>query len=296
MRYSYKSLLVQEIKLSKGNFKGILLDTTDYENGPTLLIGALNGKGKKGSPIKSLNAGLRGSVQARQIAIVKSWINKKDHYFLMGHHPFKDLDERSKELLSDLKKEYSNLIYVSAHTHDGYIENNATFPEINIGSMTDHTPEFIEWGYGKGSIQVKRVKLTDELLSCDPDFDLTGKPMGYLSYKKMKRKGRDRMFDHTMNVFHDAYHKVFELNSFWQSGELKEDIESEQLQKPFCARVGKREKKCQKRKFNLTLKTLEFDKEVQGKHFQERIFYGACQAIWAAKAEASLFDMKKYNN
>ncbi len=293
VRYSYKSLLVQEIKISESKFRGILIDTTDYKNGPTLLIGALNSKGKKKSIIKSLNAGWRGSVQQRQIEIIKSWINKIDHYFIMGHHPFKGLDERSKELLTKLKKEFPNLTYVSAHTHTGFIDNESTFPEINIGSMTDHTPEFIEWGHTKDAIQVKRIKITPELLSCNSDFDLTTK--GYLAYKNIKRKGRDRMFDHTMNIFHQAYHQVFELNSFWQGSELKDELKGEFANKTFCARVGKREKNCQKRKYNLTLKTLEFDKLVQAKHFQERIFYGACQAVWAAKAEATLFDMEKYN-
>ncbi|RLA62669.1 MAG: hypothetical protein DRQ88_08890 [Epsilonproteobacteria bacterium] len=295
VRYSYKSLIVQEIKLSKPGFRGILLDTTDYENGPTLLIGTLNAKGKKKSIIKSLNAGLRGSIQKRQIEIIKSWLNKTDHYFLMGHHPFKDLDERSKKLLTELKSKFPSLTYVSAHTHNGFIENDSIFPEINIGSMTDHTPEFIEWGHSKGNIQVKRIKLTPELLNCNLDFDLTGKPMGYLSYKNIKGNSRDRMFDHTMNVFHHAYQQVFELNSFWEGSKLKDELDTEFTQKAFCPRVGKREKNCQQRKYNLTLKTLKFDKEVQNKHFSERVFYGACQAIWAAKAESSLVDMEKYN-
>jgi len=299
IRYSYKSLIIQEIKLTENNkFRGILLDTTDYENGPTLLIGGLNAKGKKKAIIKSLNAGLRGSLQKRQIDIVKSWLNKKDHFFLMGHHPFEGLDAKTKELLNGLKIEFPNLTYVSAHTHDGFIENDSTFPEINIGSMTDHTPEFIEWGFSQNKIQVKRIKVLEDLLGCDPTQNLTGKINGYLSYKNVGANGRDRMFDHTMNVFHQAYHQVFENNSLWEGTGLKDEIENEMDKKMFCPRVGKREKNCQKRKFSIALKALDFDKKVQTNFskFQDRISFGACQAIWAAKAESTLFDMEKYNH
>ena len=272
IRYSYKSLIVQELNLGE-NLKGILLDTSDYEGAPTLLIGALN-NGKERRVSKSLHAGIKGSLQKRQIDVVEKWISGKNKTFflLMGHHPLDALSEKSLKLLTELKKNHPNLAYISAHTHSGYLNQKGIIPEVNIGSMTDWNPGFVTLGTqtndGNLSLEVKRTHFDEELLNCN-QADNYGY---YTDYKKIKSNNTTKIFDYTMNVINESFQKI---NGTYQEESL------------FCSR---KDTDCRQGKFLLAKKVMDSDSLHQNDFdfYTQRISYGACQAFWASKAEHEL--------
>lgn len=272
IRYSYKSLIVQEINLGN-NLKGILLDTSDYEGAPTFLIGALN-NGAERRISRSLNAGLKGSLQKRQIEIVEKWISGKNKTFflLMGHHPLEALSEKSLKLLTGLKKNHPNLAYISAHTHSGYLKQDGVLPEVNIGSMIDWNPGFVRLGSeikdGQLNLEVKRTHFDEKLLNCD----LTENYGGYTDYKKIKNGTTTRVFDFTMDIITSAFQKF--------DGQSPNNFS-------FCARGDLR---CRQEKFLLAKEALDEDSYHLNNFdfFTKRISYGACQALWASRAEHEL--------
>ncbi len=268
IRYSYKSLIIQEINLDQ-DLKGILMDTSDYEGAPTLLIGALN-NGSERRISRSLNAGIKGSLQKRQIDVIQKWITGKNKTFflLMGHHPLEALSEKSLKLLAELKKNHPNLAYVSAHTHSGYLNQKSILPEVNIGSMIDWNPGFVTMGSeikdGKLSLEVKRTHFDEKLLNCD----LANNFGGYTDYKKIKNGSNLGMFDFTMDLIAQSFQR-----------------------KPIdFYPCPKRDNDCLQEKFLLAKDSLEEDLFNQGSfgYFVEKISYGACQALWASKAEHEL--------
>lgn len=277
IRYSYKSLIVQEVNLGE-NLKGILMDTSDYEGAPTLLIGALN-NGKERKLSKSLNAGIKGSFQKRQIEVVEKWISGKNNTFflLMGHHPLDALSEKSIKLLTELKKNHPNMAYISAHTHSGYLNQKGIMPEVNIGSMTDWNPGFVTLGPqikdGTLNLEVKRTHFDEELLNCN-QADNYG---GYADYKKVKHGNSTRMFDYTMDLITSS------LGKFYGA------IEGQNVS------CSKKDTNCLQGKFLLAKEAMNQDSFHQNNFdfFTKRISYGACQAFWASKAEHELSLKKK---
>jgi hypothetical protein len=277
IRYSYKALIVQELNLGI-NLKGILMDTYDYEGAPTLLIGALN-NGKERRLSKSLNAGLKGSFQKRQIEVVERWISGKNNTFflLMGHHPLEDLSEKSIKLLTELKKIHPNLAYVSAHTHSGFLNQKGIIPEVNIGSMIDWNPGFVTMGSeikdGVLSLEVKRTHFDEELLNCNPVENYGG----YTDYKKMKN-GTTGVFDFTMDLITKSFEKVYA------------SLDGQEIKSNDSSPCSKRDTKCLQGKFLLAKEAMNEDSFLQDNFdfFTKRISYGACQALWASKAEHEL--------
>lgn len=283
IRYSYKALIVQEVNLGE-NLKGILMDTSDYEGAPTLLIGALNnGKEKKLS--KSLNAGLKGSLQKRQIELIEKWISGKNNTFflLMGHHPLEALSEKTTKLLTDLKKIHPNLAYVSAHTHSGYLNQKGILPEVNIGSMIDWNPGFVTMGSeikeGKLTLEVKRTHFDEELLDCNQ----TDNYGGYTDYKKIKNGRTTGVFEFTMDLITQSFQKVYG------------SLEGQEMPSGDFSSCSKRDTNCLQEKFLLAKKNINEDLFQQNNFdfFTKRITYGACQAFWASKAEHELILNKK---
>ena len=283
IRFSYKSLMVQEIKLSE-NLIGFLIDTGDYEDGPTFLIGALN-NGKEKRLSKSLNAGIKGNIQKRQIEIIEHWMKGREsnYFFLMGHHPLKNLSEKTQKLLAQLKKNFPNMGFVSAHTHTGYLNTKGPIPEINIGSMTDWNPGFVKLGpiFEKEglSLEVNRIHFTEHMLGCRSNDDLTGSVFDYTSYKNVKGGGK-HFFDFTMDTINRSLTKT--LSTLGQ--QISPRIEKGSDQNENC-RITDME--CSQKKFLLAKEAMGLDNSFTQNpdYFLERVSFGACQALWASKQE-----------
>ncbi len=281
IRFSYKSLMVQEINLGP-NLKGILIDTGDFEDGPTFLIGALN-NGKEKRLSKSLNSGNMGSLQKRQIDIIKKWMEGREstYFLLMGHHPLEALSEKSLKLLGDLKKFHPRLGFVSAHTHTGYLKSDGVMPEINIGSMTDWNPGFVKIGpkfeENELSLEVNRIHFTEEMLNCSSRDDLTGQ---YTLYKKIKGGGM-KLFDFTMNSITESLYNAF--SSVGADFRSQNDLQHK-------AKCKLTDKECSQENFLLAKEAMIFNSKLEENpdFYLSRISFGACQSLWAAKEEYSI--------
>ncbi len=141
----WRSFVVQEVDLGIPNSSppvlAILLDTSQYDNMPTLVP----------TP-KSANAGTNGDVLPDQLEIAENWLKDdpttEKITILMGHHPFAALIKDARETLSAWREDFRIPLYVSAHTHNGeYIprdgsEGSEGWLELNIGSIVDWPIEF----------------------------------------------------------------------------------------------------------------------------------------------------------
>ena len=98
------------ITMPTASIDGILIDTTQYKHSVGLEFSALKQA-----------AGKMGQVLDDQRRVVNQWVaNAKTAHRVvipMGHHPYGELDESSREFVDTIMRD--SPFFVSAHTHDG---------------------------------------------------------------------------------------------------------------------------------------------------------------------------------
>lgn len=313
IRVSYKSLIIQEINLTPKGFdkyeiKGILMDFTNYRQNPTIL-GILNGNGKskRYAPLP----GVTGGIQRAQIKKIKRWIREDNDpntlYIFMGHHNLKSLSFPAQKLMKELVSNVKKSLFMSGHTHSGFINQKEFISEINVGSMTDWHPQFVQLGTnqtkGEPKVIVSRNLLGKIILEkknlCLPEHNLTGKKWGYTSYKSLKKIGQNAIFDYTLSTIGRSFYQVFDNLNLWgdvaQTSHKKRSAIQENLTRHFeapevCRRFGKRARACQKAKFDLIQSAIKVDETLlmDQEYYENRLTYGSCQTLWASNAENSL--------
>jgi len=191
----FSSFLVQDITLpSKSStkaLKGIIIDTSTYDERPLNFLGHFEIKGYK-------NPGERAGITQKQKEIIEKWIkeytSKKEQFMVFGHHPLREFDSIDKAWMINLIKNNKYALgYISAHTHLGYVEQDKV-TEVNVGSITDYPNEIrtLEINPRSGKLSAKlhqvRENKLGESLWCEARYDYTTAPIdNYLSYKLSKK-------------------------------------------------------------------------------------------------------------
>jgi len=293
LRVSYKALLIQELNLAhnkKGHapIKAILMDSTDYPESP--LLPAFRLSSGRSFVTASQNAGQVGSFRETQLSVVKNWIEQDSNstFLLMAHHPVDTFNKQSKEGLDKITNQFPNTVYVSAHTHGGHTKEYDHFNELNLGSMTDFKPQYINLEHTqKGSLSFKRKTITIEDIKdpelCSDTYNMTDKEFGYTAYKKA-RNGARKMYDFTLSTIERSLIQVFEAIL---PGHL--DPPAMSLAPTYC-----RNKKCRINKLNKVKSLMKEDDHVlrHQDYLSQRLRYGSCQVIWAGAAENALSSKK----
>ncbi len=305
---SYRSYILQEIDLSKYlnlgfKIKGILLDTSDYKNTPTLVTGAI--RSMINFPGSRLNAGVNGSIGLDQFETVKRWLKEDGGgdtlYLFMGHHNLESIDPDSKKKLDELFKLANNSIYISSHTHEGFIKNHGNINEINIGSITDFPNEVATLGIKRNGkdlnslsvfpnrIEILIQDLLREGVCSQEDFadNDTNPYYHYLSYKKLPGIGTaNQIHELTIDNSLMGIYKAFKKLSYNEP--IMKILEENLIKKPVkCGPpIGKENTNCRKQKVDLLNQALQIDNQIYNSPLREgRVKYGTCQTLWAAIAE-----------
>jgi predicted phosphodiesterase len=311
---SYRAYIVQEINLSKffkGDIKvkGILLDTSDYKNTPTLVTGAI--RSMIHLPGTKYNAGVNGSLGKDQIETIKRWIREdggNSFYIFMSHHNLVHIDEDSRKKLNEIFQMTKNNLYISSHTHEGFIKDQGVIKEINLGSITDFPNQAMylsikDFGKDKGNIgfypnilYITAKNLEKEGVCSQKDFaDNDPNPnYHYLAYKKLPGIGtanqiHELTIDSNLMGLYKAFKKLGLYNN--TSDPVLKKLEEILIKSPVkCGPpIGKGNTQCRKEKVDLLNQVIQIDKGLYTSPLrEERIKYGACQTLWAAKAEMPL--------
>ncbi len=311
IKLSYRAYILQELNLSKFlklNFKmkGILLDTSDYKNVPTLFTGAV--RSFTNLPGSKLNAGINGGLGIDQVETIKRWISENGpdtFYVFMGHHDFESFDENSARDLGEILKLAGNGIYISSHTHSGFIKDHGNIKEINLGSITDYPNQAMNLSfksYGKNAntlgfwpniIPFSADVLLKEGVCKPEDFaDKDPNPYyHYMSYKNLPGIGTsNQIHEYTIDNNLMGLYKVFKKLGLYQKSQdpvLKrlEDMVLKSSKK--CGPpIGKENTNCRKAKVDLENQIHQIDQGLYNSSLrEERVRYGACQTLWAAFAE-----------
>ncbi|MEN8151775.1 MAG: metallophosphoesterase [Planctomycetota bacterium] len=124
--------------------KVYLLDSCQYSRRPEMVPNAW-----RCYPI-GMNCGLTGQMLPDQLLKLREWLEDRDDRegaSLMCHHPFENLEPRTRTNLGHLWREYHVGVLVTAHTHQGYFAHHnldceEDRIELNIGSTTDWPMEW----------------------------------------------------------------------------------------------------------------------------------------------------------
>ena len=329
LRVAYRALLIQEVNLNPPgskpfHYKGVLLDTQDYFINPSIASSSIFGKVAK--YFGKVNPGENGAVQKRQGDIVKRWIkeNNKIHkkentvYVFMGHHPYELLLYLSKARLNGIFNNVKYHMYVSSHTHFGWIKKHKTVSELNVGSVTD-------WGtLGSQTVYLQKAKIkssnreggdppdikipvywkTNQLKKqpaylqkfCKPKWNATndkGKKHGYLAYKNagwLPSASHDKTLDILIEAYRDMYLRLDRKQfSKETAGFIAADLfrlkQNEAALKKTC---GAYKTECRNKKFRMLKNLYRNDKinyRSDPKYNKTRRQYGVCQAIWSSIKE-----------
>jgi len=322
----FSSFIVQDITIpSKNNskpLKGIIIDTSTYDERPLNFLGHFEIKGYK-------NPGERAGITQKQKVIIEKWIeeyqHKKEQFMVFGHHPLKEFGAEDKVWLINLiKTNRYALGYISAHTHLGYVDRDK-ITEINVGSITDFPNEIrtLEINPRSGKLsttlqQVRENKLGDSRW-CEARYDYTYTPIdNYLSYK-LSKKGiysahhtHETTFDiaittylrlfrdlHTVRYFSDdlnltaQYNRLIRQSKVIRATKCFSSIGSAETpnilffdienNNDFAKTVA-----CRSHKLEIVKSLAELNeniKSVSKEYRGELQEYGSCQALRASKAE-----------
>lgn len=146
-----------------GRVVTILLDTTDWPEPPSFAIFG---------PADAGHSGLRKG----QLDQIESWVNTVSQdaevkaIIFAGHYPLKDFSRENRAWLESLTRYKSVVpVYLSAHTHTGYVDDAKSFGEevrmgeINVGSLTDHPVHYrrvdLEWDAEGHRLRIHTIRI-----------------------------------------------------------------------------------------------------------------------------------------
>jgi hypothetical protein len=159
----YRSFIIQEIRLPaakgyKSQLSMLIVDTAQYDMPFNIRTSIVQGK----------QAGTLGSIQNDQALVLKKWISEnaenKIPTFIAGHHPYKDLDKKTKNLFAKFARILNgSIFYISGHTHKGgwyqyEIGDGNYLYELNIGSINDWPIQYRTLEFFEGKKETTIVK------------------------------------------------------------------------------------------------------------------------------------------
>lgn len=306
IRVSYRAKLVQMVNMiltkNKVKYIGILLDSTDYSKPPSF-GGTLLGAGRN-LVTGTVNPGLYGALSKYQTAIVDKWIKeekeivKKDssidevRFIIMSHHPLIQFYGYSEKYLSRIINESPKSIFVTAHTHLGYLFKDIKyffkffqknkFTEINIGSTTDFPPQFNLFEPGKSG-GGKSLNASFNSYTINPSVKGLCKK---LRPKKSYVNYRTRFINPTGGTYWELITFYKEMYKYMRVPFTDNPI----LKALKIADYSKcRKNKCLKEMFILLKRLHKYDDKFTSSkdnpYYQKRLEFGACHAFWASKDE-----------
>lgn len=233
----WRSYIIQEVNLtslhSKQLFAAILLDTTQYQEPPTLIPSPLHSRS---------NAGLTGELLEDQLKILADWLklgrNSNQIAVLMGHHPYIKLNKNARDAIDRFREKERVILYVSAHTHDGqYIVQGSdrdTWLELNIGSILDWPAEFRTMQFllaedtGRIVVRTPLFRLyevwsneSDDVPDCEEEWEARpGDKDYYLTYMDDYSPNPEETQNHLMDVLLHSYKRLLkvaptETSTYW---------------------------------------------------------------------------------
>ena len=209
----WRSYVVTQVDLSQPEganpVYGVLLDTAQYKRMPRIGGPVLPGK----------NAGLEGDILKDQIETVLGWVAEEPdaHFVLMAHFPLGSLTERARQHLQPLL-EATLPMWVSAHTHAGFVTEHPETLELNVGSITDFPNEarLLQLQEGKGGLAFNSPLLQAQAFfgssrfgprvagtwipHCDESWLVPGGDYLPQLYRQAGRRGSARMREATLDA------------------------------------------------------------------------------------------------
>ena len=209
-------------------------------------------------------------------------------------------------------------MYVSSHTHAGWIKKHETVSELNVGSVTD-------WGeLGSQTVYLQKAKIgntnskegdlpdinmpiywkTNQLKNqpanikkfCKPEWNASNdkdEKHGYLAYKNagwLPSAAHDKTLDLLIDAYRDMYLRL-DRNQFSKktasfiASDLAKLKKNEVELKKSC---GMYKTKCRNKKFEILKGLYSNDRisySADPKYHKVRMQYGVCQAIWSSIKE-----------
>lgn len=300
----YKSFIVQLIDIpTKGKkpIKGIVIDTSTYNKKPLNFYGAI------GSVLKlsgSVNPGMTAGITAEQFNKITDWIKKFDktqQYIVFGHHPLKSFHNETKNRIEKILNNENALGYISGHTHLGFVHdgNNTDAMEVNVGSVTDYPNEIrtLETTQQNKLVSKSILIAPYDLQSkyCAAKYDYTASFPNYTSYelsdiwKNTAHDTHEKILNISIETYIRLFHDLKIANSCTKELEhAKNILNKDKFGKPVRCKgnsYSKTNKKCRKEKL-IALKKLNTCSNLMDDKFKKELqLYGACQSLWASKAE-----------
>jgi len=191
----WESYLLQEIFAN--GYSIIIIDTSQYKDRPHM----------------TKNAGERGQLLDNQLRVIKEWLqeNKKKGIptILAGHHPMRSLENSPKELLKEWSKAGYYQMYLSAHTHSGFVDGENPI-EYNVPSLIDWIP-----GIGLLTLPPRGNKPEMELIYFDTEaYFCDGENFGITDVNVVKKVKKESLS--TMKRYHaNAGHLIGKVESRW---------------------------------------------------------------------------------
>jgi len=208
----WRSFVVTQVDLSRPDgppVYGLMLDTAQYERMPRIGGPLLPGK----------NAGLNGDVLEDQIAVLTRWVQEQPdaHYISFSHFPLEDLTERAQRDLEPLLNQTLPL-WISAHTHAGFVADHERVLELNVGSITDFPNEVrtLQLQQNQGDLAVYSALLQAQLFfgtslfgpreagrwipRCEDDWLVEGGDYLPSLYRQAGSRGAKRMREATLDA------------------------------------------------------------------------------------------------
>lgn len=177
----------------------VLLDTTDWQTEPSYDLSDIS-LDCNADYSRSVRSAKCGNLSEEQIKLVESYlcsVNSNDVVFIAGHYPVKDLSARTYEWLLKTIQENptKRIMYVSAHTHSGYIVKNQPIRELNLDSLIDNPVTYwtVSYATEQGEICFSQQSLYQKL-GCDQLLG-EGAVDLYNSIKTYKEKAEPWIFD-----------------------------------------------------------------------------------------------------
>ncbi len=123
----------------------VLLDATDWQAEPSFGLGDIN-LNCNASTSRSVMSTKCGNVSEKQRGIVGNYLDSldpNDIVILVGHYPVKELGKETYDwVLTNVGSDFEKKrMYVSAHTHSGYVTNEPV-KELNLDSLIDNPPTY----------------------------------------------------------------------------------------------------------------------------------------------------------
>jgi hypothetical protein len=216
---AWRAFLVQDVALEGGS-RALLADTSDFVNDPPARRGL--GDFIAWSAAKLVRCprvptarsipGVCGEVNDMQTAELLLFLTESptSRFFVLGHHPFRDLRSDTAKRLAGLFNSQGFITYISGHTHDpiGTMSTGANAQwELNIASTTDWPMQYARVDYTWNPNEHHKAALTVSIKAIEPAESTEACPLSREeggAAEEMDYKKPDRYVDRALHVLAHA--------------------------------------------------------------------------------------------